>query len=73
MNLAEIPQIQTLSSKEKLELIKEIWSSIEDFDSSFPITEEEKAVLNSRWTEHLANPASAITMEELQKRLKSRL
>lgn len=57
MILAEIPQIQSLSIREKLELMD--------------ITLEEKELLESRWADYLAAPESALTIEQFKSRLKN--
>jgi putative addiction module component (TIGR02574 family) len=73
MSLLELPQIQHLSSKEKLELVKEIWISIDDFEDDLAISSEEKSLLDSRWTSHIADPSSAIDLDELKARVLKRL
>jgi putative addiction module component (TIGR02574 family) len=73
MSLMELPQIQHLSSKEKLELVKEIWISIDDYEDDLAISSEEKSLLDSRWASHIADPSSAIDLDELKARMLKRL
>jgi putative addiction module component (TIGR02574 family) len=70
MKMADFPAIQKLSTREKLELIDELWMSMgPDLDE---ISAEEKRILDQRWAEFEKNPQSALTLEELQAKLASR-
>jgi putative addiction module component (TIGR02574 family) len=63
MTLTELPQIQALSAREKLELVDEIWKSVSANPDSLEVTEEEKNILDSRWAEFLSNPTSALSID----------
>jgi len=69
MTLADIPQIQQLSTAEKLQLVAELWDSIAADPRNVPVSEEEKVLLEERWQEHLRDPKSALSLEEFKKRL----
>ena len=73
MSLADIPQIQQLSTQEKLQLVAELWDSIAVNPQNVPVSEEEKRLLEERWQEHLRDPKSALSLEEFQKRLNENL
>ena len=48
MKLKELPQVMALSTAEKLELIDELWISIEPELEQAEVSEEEKDLLDSR-------------------------
>jgi putative addiction module component (TIGR02574 family) len=73
MKLKELPQVMALSTAEKLELIDELWISIEPELQQVEVSDEEKELLDSRWERYLANPDSALTMEQLKAAVASRL
>jgi len=68
MSIADIPQLQLLTSDEKLQLIEELWESLDHGDVSWPISDEEKAILAARLAEHEANPGSSLSLAEFQRR-----
>ena len=62
-----------LSTAEKLELIDELWISIEPELQDTQVSEEEQKLLDDRWERHLANPEAALTLEQLKAAVASRL
>jgi putative addiction module component (TIGR02574 family) len=66
MKLKELPQIMALSTAEKLELIDDLWISIEPELQQVEVSEEEKKLLDSRWEKFLANPDSALTLDQVK-------
>jgi putative addiction module component (TIGR02574 family) len=73
MKLAELPQVLALSPAEKLDLIDELWESVEAELDDPEISDDEKRLLDERWKEHLADPDKALTLEQLQEALDQRL
>ncbi len=69
MTLAELPQIQALSAREKLELVDEIWKSVSANPDSLEVTQDEQEILNSRWTDFLRNPASALSVDDFKSQI----
>jgi putative addiction module component (TIGR02574 family) len=69
MTLAELPQIQALSAREKLELVDEIWKSVSANSDSLEVTQDEQEILNSRWTDFLRNPASALSVDDFKSQI----
>ncbi len=61
-----------LSTAEKLELIDELWISIEPELEQAEVSEEEKDLLDSRWENFLKNPDSALTLEQVKALLAAR-
>jgi len=66
MKLRELPQIMALSTAEKLELIDDLWISIEPELQRVEVSEEEKKLLDDRWEKFLANPDSALTLDQVK-------
>ena len=69
MALADFPQVQALSAREKLQLLDELWIEVAHQADSLEVTSEEKQLLDARWKRFLSNPSSALTLEEFKKRL----
>jgi putative addiction module component (TIGR02574 family) len=66
MKLAELPQVIALSPAEKLDLIGELWESLEQEQKQVEVSEQEKKILDSRWEQFLANPESALTLKQMK-------
>ena len=69
MKLADFPSVAALSAVEKLQLVDEIWASVGAGLNSSAVSSEEKKILDERWASYERNPESAITFEELQKKV----
>lgn len=69
MGLTELPQIQALSVREKLELVDELWKAVSPELDSMEATQEEKDVLEERWAAFLQKPSSAFTIDQFKKEL----
>ena len=70
MKLTEFPQIQSLSVREKLDLVDEIWKSASPEADLLEVSAEEKQLLDGRWAEFLAAPEAALTIEQFKDQLK---
>jgi putative addiction module component (TIGR02574 family) len=66
-------ELLQLSAAEKLELIGELWDSIDQTTSELEFTLEELAEFERRMEEHRRDPSSAIPVEEVIADLRSRL
>ncbi len=71
MSLTEFPQVQALSTRQKLELVDEIWKDVAQDLASSEVTQDEKILLDSRWEAFLANPSSAMTLEQFKNGLEA--
>jgi putative addiction module component (TIGR02574 family) len=69
MKLADFPQILALSDDEKEELVDEILLSISQKNDDAELSSEVKEQLDSRWARFLANPESALTVEQFKVQL----
>ena len=72
MKLREMPQVMALSTADKLDLIDQLWMSIEPELDSVEVSEEEKKLLDDRWETFLANPESALTLDKVRRILRAR-
>ena len=73
MKLKELPQVMALSTAEKLELIDDLWISIEPELQQVEVSEEEKKLLDDRWEKFLANPDSALTLDQVKALVAARM
>jgi putative addiction module component (TIGR02574 family) len=69
MSIADLPQVQSLSISEKLELVDDIWKSLSTDLASMEATQEEKDMLDARWSKFLQDPYSALTMDLFEQEL----
>ncbi len=69
MTLTELPQVQALTLREKLQLVDEIWSSVGSDLDSLEVTQEEAEILDKRWADFLKKPAMALTTEEFKSKV----
>ncbi len=69
MTLSDLPQVQALSAREKLQLADELWTEVAHQADLLEATAEERQLLDERWERFLSNPSSALTLEEFQDRL----
>ena len=61
-----------LSPSEKLQLVQDLWDDLAADPESVPIPEWQKQELDRRAANLKANPASALTWEEVKRRVRSR-
>jgi putative addiction module component (TIGR02574 family) len=72
MTLTDLPEVRALSAREKLQLVDELWVSVAPELDALEVSAEEKGMLDERWTTFLKDPASALTLVQFKKRLKTR-
>jgi putative addiction module component (TIGR02574 family) len=69
MILKELPQVQTLSVREKLERVDDLLKSLSCDLDEIEATQEEKDILDGRWAHFLQNPSSALTVDQFKREL----
>ena len=69
MSLAELPQVQSLTVREKLELVDDLWKSVSSELDALEVTQEEKDILDGRWSRFLQNPSSALSVDQFKQEL----
>lgn len=69
MNALILPQVQSLSVREKLELVDEIWQTVTPEFEELEVNQQEKELLDSRWAMFLQNPSTALSVDQFKKEL----
>jgi putative addiction module component (TIGR02574 family) len=69
MKASILPQVQSLSVREKLELVDEIWQTVSPDFEELEVNQEEKELLDSRWAMFLRNPTTALSVDQFKKEL----
>ncbi|MFM8715663.1 MAG: addiction module protein [Spartobacteria bacterium] len=69
MKASILPQVKSLSVREKLELVDEIWQTVTPEFEELEVNQEEKDLLDSRWAMFLQNPDTALSVEQFKKEL----
>lgn len=72
MRVKDIPQIEKLSIPEKILLVEDLWDSISSDESAIPVPQSHMAELDKRLARHKAMPGEILSLDELQRRIKSR-
>jgi putative addiction module component (TIGR02574 family) len=66
-----LKEMLKLPAGDRAELAIVLWESLSEAErqGQFPLTEADKAELDHRWGEQVANPASSVPWSELRSRL----
>ncbi len=64
------PSVFDLSLSEKLQLVEDLWDDIASDPTAIPVAEWQKAELARRKQNLLNTPGSALSWEEIQRRLR---
>jgi putative addiction module component (TIGR02574 family) len=65
-------ELMKLTPAERIDLAQDLWDSIAQQELP-PLTNDEKEELDRRYAEHLRDPSTAITWDEVKARLAARL
>jgi putative addiction module component (TIGR02574 family) len=68
----QMTSIFDLSPSEKLQLVEDLWDDLGAHPEEIPVREWQKQELARRKANLAANPASGISWEEVQRRVRSR-
>ena len=71
MNKALLKELFELSPAERLELVGDLWDSIEPGDFA-PLTNEQKQEVERRYADHVRNPKGSSKWEDVKARLLAR-
>jgi putative addiction module component (TIGR02574 family) len=71
MASSPLPQLLKLPAADRADLAIALWESLSDStrEGAFELTDEQRAELDRRWNEHLANLGSAIPWSEVRRKL----
>jgi hypothetical protein len=72
MILEKIPEIEALSTYEKMLLISEIWEIIKEDEADLSIPPGHKLKLEERLKRYRLQPNNVLTLQELQRRIERR-
>ena len=66
-----LSELLKLPAADRAELAMALWESLTDTqrDSDLQLTEVQRAELDRRWAEHVANPASAVPWADVRAKL----
>jgi putative addiction module component (TIGR02574 family) len=72
MSSSDLAHLLKLPADERAEIAMALWESLTDQDreSELELSSDQKAELDRRWDEHLANPESAVPCEEVRRKLR---
>ena len=65
-------ELMKLTPAERIDFAQDLWDSIAQQELP-PLTNDEKEELDRRYAEHLRDPSTAITWDEVKARLAARL
>ena len=69
MILERHPELQQLSSSEKLQLVSELWDDLANHPAVVPVTREQIAELDRRMEAYRQDPTQVTTWEAIKARL----
>jgi putative addiction module component (TIGR02574 family) len=72
MPSSNLANLLKLAAAERAELAVARWESLTDQEreSELELSSDQRAELDRRWTEHLANPESAVPWENVRRKLR---
>ena len=72
MPSSNLAHLLKLPADERAELAMALWESLTDQqrESELELSSDEKAELDRRWNEHLANPGSSVSWEDVRRKLR---
>lgn len=69
MHKVSIADIMDLSPAERIRLVEDIWDSLAESPQSVPLTDAQRKELDSRLEDHLDDPESGASWEEIKGRI----
>jgi len=72
MRVVDIPEIEALSTSEKILLVEDLWDRIAVDESSVPVPQSHKEELNRRMRRYESHPGTLLSLGELQARIDRR-
>ncbi len=69
---SDVPSVFDLGPTEKLQLVEDLWDDLAATPEAVPVHDWQKKELARRKANLLRNPASALSWEEVQQRVRSR-
>ncbi len=72
MRVSDIPDIERLSTPEKILLVEDLWDHIASDESNIPVPQSHKNTLTRRLKNYQSNPGTLLSLDELQERIAKR-
>ncbi len=72
MHLNDIPELERLSTAEKILLVEDLWESVASDESKVPVPQSHTDELEKRFIRYASHPGDLLSVEELQRRLENR-
>jgi putative addiction module component (TIGR02574 family) len=72
MDILDIPEINKLTTSEKILLVEDLWDKIIDYNSDIPFPQSHKEELDRRMIRYKSNPGALLSLEELRERIERR-
>ena len=72
MRISDIPEIDSLSTSEKILLVEDLWDRIAVDESSVPVPQSHMEELDIRLKSYESHPGDLLTLEELQGKIERR-
>lgn len=72
MRVRDIPEINKLSTPEKILLVEDIWDSIASNEAIVPVPQSHMEELDRRLKRYESSPGNLLSLEELQARIEKR-
>lgn len=72
MRASDIPEINRLTTPEKILLVEDLWDSIAAEAAAVPVPASHMAEIDRRLKRHAAQPGELLSLEDLQARIENR-
>ena len=72
MRVDDIPEIDNLSTSEKILFVEDLWDRIAFDEASVPVPQSHKDELDRRFKHYKSNPGTLLSLSELQERIDHR-
>ncbi|MBW1820915.1 MAG: addiction module protein [Deltaproteobacteria bacterium] len=72
MRVFDIPEIEKLSTSEKILLVEDLWDNIVVDELSVPIPHSHREELDKRLRRYKSHPGNLLSLEEIQGRIERR-
>ena len=69
MNAILAEEVRKLSPVEKMRLASELWDDVAAQAAALPVPPSHQSILDARLDAHVADPSSALTLEEFRRQL----
>jgi putative addiction module component (TIGR02574 family) len=72
MRVKDIPEIEKLSTAEKILLVEDIWDNISSEESVVPVPQSHMTELDIRFAKYKSGPGELLSLDDLKKGIESR-